>query len=94
MSLFDGLVHAKVFSLLQFSATTNETASLGTDISTAVMAFFPSMQDADIETLIAVCKPMLRILASDLNVKSSYSGLSVIVLLFLGSSVPNHYRRH
>lgn len=50
-------VNAKVFSLLQSSATTNDTVTPGSDIATALKGVYPSIQDTDIDALISVCKP-------------------------------------
>ena len=57
MKVFFGM-NTKVFFFIAFqsSATTNETLSDGSDITTAMKIFFPSIQDTDIEALITVCK--------------------------------------
>ena len=43
------------FILFESSATTNETTSGGSDIAAALKTTFPSIQDAEINALIAVC---------------------------------------
>ena len=43
--------------LLHSSATTNDTAISGSDIAVALKSMFPSIQDAEIKALIAVCSP-------------------------------------
>ena len=54
--------NAKIFFiLLQSSATTNDTTSGGNDIAAALKIVFPSIQDAEIKALIAVCSPILTV---------------------------------
>jgi hypothetical protein len=55
------------FLLLQSSATTNDTTADGSDIAAALKTFFPSIQDAEIKALIAVCSPVLRVNISMAN---------------------------
>ena len=69
--------NAKIFFiLLQSSATTNDTTSGGNDIAAALKIVFPSIQDAEIKALIAVCSPILTV------------NISLLTLLFR----PIHYQ--
>ena len=64
------------FFLLQSSATTNETTIHGSDIAAALKIMYPSIQDAELKALIAVCSPILR------------ANISMLILLFR----PIHYQ--
>lgn len=58
-------LNTKVFLSLLFSATTNETLpSLGSDIATVLHIFCPSILGADVEALIAVWNPVVRLKVS------------------------------
>jgi hypothetical protein len=60
VSLCDSFNEWQDFLLLQSSATTNETTINGSDIATAFKTMFPSIQDAEINALIAVCSAIFK----------------------------------